>query len=348
MRYLQLNLLSLAFFTTFCFGQTMVSVPEMCLTFKHFKVRDKELGDVNFYLKTDGVTSPKPLLVFLDGSGNSPLFRYVRDKNSTMILQSVSAPILDNLNQYSLLLISKPSVAFADTVSVNDLSTIKASQLETSNPAYDARLSLDWRVNAANLAINEVAKNRGIPFSQIVVMGYSEGARVAPKVALVNKKVTKVVCLVSGGLNQFYDFIIEERIKADKGEISHEQSQKDIDSLYKKIEEIYNDPYNTKKYWEGHTYLRWSSFCAASPIEDMLKLNIPIYIAKGTNDHNSQVLSYDYVNLEFLRLRKSNLTYVNYPGADHGFNRTIIVKGTKKGINEIDKVFASIFSWMVH
>lgn len=78
----------------------------------------------------------------------------------------------------------------------------------------------------------------------------------------------------------------------------------------------------------------------------MLKLNIPIYIAKGTNDNNSQVLSYDYVKLEFLRLQKSNLTYVNYPGADHGFNKIVRVNGTEKGISEIDHVFAEIFTWI--
>lgn len=260
MHYLILNLLLLICFTDYCNGQEVVSIPEMNLKFKHFIVNDKKLGKVNFYLKTDGATSSKPLLVFLDGSGNSPLFRYIKDKSSTMIMQSVSAPILDSLNQYSLLLISKPGIAFADTVSVNDLSTLKASQLETSNPIYDSLLSLDWRVNAANLALNEVIQNHIIPFSQIVVLGYSEGARVAPKVAILNKKVNKVVCLVSGGLNQFYDFIIDERIKASKGEITYEQSQQNINSLNRKIADIYGDPYNTRKYWEGHTYLRWSSF----------------------------------------------------------------------------------------
>ena len=327
-------------------GQTEVAVPEMDLSFQHYRLSDKMLGQVDFYIRTINNGKSKPLLVFLDGSGNYPLFRYVTDKKSTTILQTISSPILDNADEYNLVLISKPGVPFSDTVTVPDLAKLRSSQLEKPNEIYNRLLSLDWRAKAADKAINHIVQYKVIPFSKIAVIGYSEGARVAPKVALLNKHVKQVACLAGGGLNQFYDYIITERNKADKGEITFEQSQRNIDSLNMVFDDIYRQPHRTDKSWNGHTYLRWSSFCKDVPLEHLLKLDIPIYIAKGTNDTNSQVLSYDYVKLEFLRQGKTNITYVNYVGADHGFNRTIKENGADKEVNEIEQMYAALFLWL--
>src|SRR5690606_3701096 len=163
-------------------GQTEVTVPEMGLSFRHYRLNDKMLGQVDFYIRAINNGKSKPLLVFLDGSGNYPLFRYVTDKKSTTILQTVSSPILDNADEYNLVLISKPGVPFSDTVTVPDLAKLRSFQLEKSNDIYDQLLSLDWRAIAANKTINHIVQHKLTPFSKIAVVGYSEGARVAPKV----------------------------------------------------------------------------------------------------------------------------------------------------------------------
>lgn len=48
--------------------------------------------------------------------------------------------------------------------------------------------------------------------------------------------------MMGNSLNQLYDFIIEKRLSAQKGEISNDEAQANIDSLYIEYEKIYNNP----------------------------------------------------------------------------------------------------------
>ena len=54
------------------FAQTIT--PEL-LGFESYKLKEAELGEVNYYLSSDSANARKPLLVYLDGSGAFPLFQ---------------------------------------------------------------------------------------------------------------------------------------------------------------------------------------------------------------------------------------------------------------------------------
>lgn len=99
-----------------------------------------------------------------------------------------------------------------------------------------------------------------------------------------------------------------------------EQAQKEIDSLMAIFKDIYAHPTATDKFWYGHTYKRWASFCSDVPLSNMLQLNIPILIIAGGYDENSPITGMDYVQVEFVRKQKQNLTYKVYPNCDHWFN----------------------------
>ncbi len=175
--------------------------------------------------------------------------------------------------------------------------------------------------------------------TKVIVFGFSEGGQVAPRVAVANKKITHCIAFVGGGLNQFFDEIIKNRMLAFKGEISQEESQKRIDNLFADYEKIYQNPDKTSLFWFGHTYKRWSSYTATPTIEYIKKLSIPIYIAQGTDDQSTNVLSADYIRLEFLRLNKHNLTFKNYPGFNHSF------QNAKTGENILMTAIEDAINW---
>jgi len=107
-----------------------------------------------------------------------------------------------------------------------------------------------------------------------------------------------------------------------------------------KLKEIYDNPDATDKFWLGHTYKRWNSFSKDIPLENMMKLDIPILIIAGGKDENSPILGLDYVKLEFTRKGKRNLTYKVYPNCDHWFN------DQKMKVNKMDEMIEYVIKWI--
>jgi len=245
-------------------------------------------------------------------------------------------------NEYRILLISKPGVPFIDSLETDEtgLPIYKEPNI------YKENLSLDWRVETANSIINILVKDEQIDDSKVVVLGFSEGAQVAPTLAKENKNITHLLLFGGNGLNQLLDPIISARMKAYSGQISEIDAQNEIDSLFKEYKKIYRDPTSTKNEWWGHTYKRWSSFTERDPYKYLLELDIPIYIANGSLDEYS-VLSADYIQLEFIKNKKENLTYKTYPNYDHQFNEIITENGQfVEAKPKLENVLKVAFDWL--
>ncbi len=286
---------------------------------KHYSLNDNLLGNINFYVTKNGIDKHKPLMILLDGSGNLPLYSLMKNNDGTShIFGSIPFRYKKLSEKYHVILISKPGTPFLDSLNVNTFQEF-VEQYQPSKE-YSEKLSLGWRVNSASKVIDFLTNELDIDENKIIAIGYSEGGQVVPNLALKNNKITKIVNIVGGGLNQFYDFISAERLKVHKGIISADIAQNKIDSLNLKFKEIYKNPNATDKFWLGHTYKRWASFCKDIPLEDMLKLDIPILLVSGGYDESSPITGIDYVELEFLRQGKENLTYKVYPNCDHWFN----------------------------
>jgi pimeloyl-ACP methyl ester carboxylesterase len=305
----------------------------------HHSITDKKLGKINFYLTDTLNQITKPIIIYLDGSGNKPFFTYHLNKEGKLTKYS-SIPFNYKVIslKYHIVFISKPNTPLVDT--------LNEDEFLNENAQYNKSLSAEWRVHSASKVLDFILKNYSVDRKKIVVMGYSEGGQVAPRLAAFDKRINYCMAFVSGGLNQFFDQIIENRINAQKGEISQQKAQDNIDSLYLDFEKIYNNPNSTDHFWFGHTYLRWSSFCSNPTINYFVKLNIPIYVAQGTNDLNTSVLSSDYIRLEFLRMKKNNLTQVVYPDCDHLFNKLIKRGDSLVYENILDTVIDHSLLWL--
>ena len=333
----------LLFFIFFFSHHLATGQPPSARALRHFSILDKQLGKIDFYLTEKDIDKRKPLLLFLDGSGATPLFRFKIDQadKHNMIMYSTIIFNYDSLaTQYHIAFISKPGVRFADTFFVRSLD----SNIETDPPReYTEKLSADWRAGAASAVIDYIITHQKVNTKKVAVMGYSEGAQVAPHVAVLNKKVTHLICFSGNGPNQLYDFVIQQRLRASKGELSEQETQNNIDTLLLAFKDIYAHPTSTDKFWSGHTYKRWASFCTVNPLDYMLQLNIPIYLAHGTADDNTQIINSDYVQLEFLKHHKKNLIYKTYPSCNHFFRE---INKDKLPIEHIDEVISEMFSWL--
>lgn len=303
-------------------------------------IHDNDLGEINYHVYKNKMDIKKPLIVYLEGSKNFPLFwlnpngRY--SYGTTLGFNSIS-------NDYHIVLISKPNTPLVDSIRIAP----SGRKQYPMNEVFREKYSLDWRTNSADKVINDALEKLNVDRSKVIIWGHSEGSQVAPAVAVINKNVTHVVAMMGNALNHLYDFILNERVAALNGDKTNEEAQANIDSLYIEFEKIYKDPKSTEKEWFGETYYKWSSFTLNSPIDNMLKLDIPIlYIAGGEDQHS--ILNMDYAKLEFLRKGKNNLTYKVFPNCDHFFLETKTDEsGKKEWIDHLDEVNDFALDWLL-
>lgn len=315
---------------------------------KAFHIKDKELGEINFYVSNENINQKLPLILELDGSGYFPLATLVKSNSREQVFTFFDRDILNLAYSYHVVLISKPGIKFCDTVVTHSdvINTDSLANLLKPTKEFLRRNSLSWRVNSASRVIDYLMHSIPVDTTEVVAYGYSEGGQVVPKLSLVNRHITHCISVAGGGLNQFYDFITDLRVRAASGKISRDRAQQQIDSLYQIFSDIYKHPKDVNKQWEGNSYLRWASYTADAPLNSLVKLHIPILMIACGNDVNSPVYGLDYVKLDFLRLGKSNLTYKVYPDCDHFFNETIDKDGKTIVVNHKKEMIDFVISWL--
>ena len=306
--------------------------------FQHYTLSRPRLQRFDIHVTQSTSKAKRPLLVYLDGSGNFPLYYKTKSGRTN---SSVPLNIPQYAKDYYVVVISKPGIPFQDSVRYSS----SGRRYYPENDTFTQLYSLDWRAETASATIDYLIKKLPIDTRKVIVMGYSEGAQVAPRVAVLNKKVTHVVCMVGNALNQLYDFMLAARLQAEQQQISPAESQRIVDSLYTEYAKLYQSPKAVNQTWYGSTYLKWSSFSRTTPLENMLKLSIPILYIAGGRDNNQTILSMDYAKLEFLRQGKTNLTYRVYPDCNHYFQEETTVKGASVKTDRIDEVHQFAIEW---
>lgn len=322
--------------TSFTFAQN-----DLKDQFQIFTIENKKLGKVEFCTFKSTIAQKKPILLFIHGSGNEPTFAYQPDLKTYAWKGFLE--IEQYKDVYHVICVSKPGIPLFDTIQKDPVNFSTSYPL---NDTFIQQYSLEWRAEAASLIINQAIKLLPVDQSKIVVIGHSQGGQVAPKVAVLNKKVTHVVMLNTNSLNHLYDFTLQERLMSFTGEQTFEQSQQNIDSLFSEYAKIFADPNSREKLFWDETYYRWASFSDETPLENMLKLKIPIYMVAGGKDiWQSFVMNSDYAQIEFLRHHKTNLTYRVYPNANHFLQDELVENGKTEYVNIKSQIFKDIHEW---
>lgn len=139
----------------------------------------------------------------------------------------------------------------------------------------------------------------------VVLMGASEGAIVASKVASKDARVTHLALISGGGstLRENLKFI----------------SQKTwyFTAPDKAFLEIAADPKNTEKSSWGHSYKYWSTILDVNIGDILLSLDIPIVMAMGELDESVPIETAYALKQRFSSQGKNNLNLFIFPDSDH-------------------------------
>ena len=177
---------------------------------------------------------------------------------------------------------------------------------------------------------------------KIIVYGHSEGAPVAAKLGTVNRRITHLGFWGGNALPDFFDFILFDRKENIRQQQSDSVTARNIEAYIQLFREIAADtantqPSNTNEITE-YTHKRWWSY-AEPPINHLLRIEQPLYIQAASEDENAPIESNYLIPLEFIRLRKTNLTFRVCVGCDHGFVLT------QTGEDLWPVIFRDFISW---
>jgi len=312
-----------------------------------YQIDDPELGEIHYYITREGIDQDKPVLFMVSGVRGLPVMLVISCGDQSMQLGTVPPDqIFSFADDYHVVFISKAGTPFCDTSFVDEINPMKNLEEYQPSDVYIQNCGMEWEIAASKKVIAELGKQVSNSQNKMIALGISEGGQLVPKLAHESSHITHLVGLVTTGLNQFYSSIINRRMDADAGRITHQEAQEAIDDLFEQYKKIYADPESTDLWYYGHPYKRWGSFCSDIPLNHLVELDIPILYVKGTSDRNSSVLHSDYIMLEFIRLGKTNLTYLTLPGVDHWLNETIKKDGKREHISRRKEVFDSIAGWI--
>lgn len=291
--------------TLFLVSPILAQTPEQ-QGLKEFTLLDK--GDtIRFYISNynpDSVNSK--IFLYLQGSGTLPVVSST-DSMECCFNNYPKKLMKQFPKDYAFVYIQKVGLPYYANTDHYEVSETFVKR----NNVFD-------RTEIANLVVNYLLENIYSNAQVVAVLGHSEGSDVVAKLAAMNNKITHI-CFASGnGTPQVFNDILFIRQRMNKGEISPEEAQRELDTLYAGMKRVYDEPNSTDKYYNGDTYA-WHYAINSPAVDNLLKLNIPIFLTIGSNDNKVPVEGSDYIAAEFIRFQKTNLTYKVYLNCDHNY-----------------------------
>ena len=129
-----------------------------------------------------------------------------------------------------------------------------------------------------------------IPDSDIRIIGLSEGAIVAARVASERDDVSHVSFISGFGCNQIDDMLVVARrnwVLKNPDANPEELHQGVADAVLKatkNFQRVFSNPTDTSILIESQTPLFWSTFGTACPAQDLAKSDANVFVAFGTAD----------------------------------------------------------------
>ncbi len=311
-------------------------------TFTHHQQSYQGNKAIHFLIAGDSsqLKKRKPIFLFCQGSLPNPLIIKTEQGEAGVFPFAYQNYIKD----YHLVIISKPGIPIAPKANTLDQRYCYRDSLTNVFPStFLTNNYTDYYVNSTNIVIDYLYQQPNIDTSQIIIAGHSQGAKIATQVANSNPRVTHLIYLSGNPLGRFDELIRKERTAVKQGKKTAEEAQEAITQLYKHWERIWQTPKATDKYW-GDTHYAWSSF-SQPIIEDLLALDIPIWLGYGTADYGSEFC--DLIPLYFIQAGKSNLNHHPYVNLEHNFF-TVDQTGTPQYEKEPawDQIATDFFKWI--
>ncbi len=178
-----------------------------------------------------------------------------------------------------------------------------------------------WAADYREFIVAQLETIKPAP-KNVVLVGVSEGALTAARLANQMSEVTHLAIIGSGGYSMRKSLTTLKQ----RGAIFF-----DVESGWKKIA---TEPDSIEKSWYGNPYRWWADILDMEPLPDFLKLDIPVLVGIGEKDASVAVESVRFLERMFRAAGKDNLIVRIYPDADHRLSAN--------GVSHRDEFFAEL------
>lgn len=278
----------------------------------------KNNGESIEFLKTGkDIQSPKPTIIFCQGSLPIPLI--IKFEDGERIITAINNFDYRELSKnYNFVVVSMPFTPLI--VEEKDLNNQSAyvTNVEKSHsylPEYLDANYLDKYIKRGNDVIKFLLTQKWVDPKQIFIVGHSQGAKVATKIASTNKNVAALGFLSSNPLGRVDQYIREYRMLETKGMLSKEEAQEKINKTYEWWSWLNQNKDIPSE--NGEDSPRTTISFSEPVLNDLINLQIPIFIGFGTSDITSSYC--DILPIDLIREGKKNYQFKPYLGLDHNF-----------------------------
>jgi hypothetical protein len=299
---------------------------------------EEENDQIDFVIADTVLNTQKPLLLFCQGSTPMPLFMDVG--NNRIVPMPLGNFDLEEMRKhYHVAVISMPKTPMI--VKYGELSEqyFYIGNSGSKNPTEEFSLAdyIENYVRRANVVIDYLKTKDFIDSTKLVVCGHSQGSRVAVGIADANEDVTHLGLFAYSYERRIDGVIRKIRAQAERGEITWEEADAKQSSQYEFYKRVLND--DSLKIRPHLT--SWRSF-SKSTIEELASLDIPVYIANGSEDIGCA--NTDMIPLYFIEHGKTNYVIKRYSGLEHNFFAIVDGKPDHKN-GEWKNVMNAFIEW---
>ncbi len=241
---------------------------------------------IHYYLAPNP-SGPRPLLLVLQGSGCEPVFK--RDSNG--ISATAGQDIIQQMaaGRFTVMIVDKPEVVSE--------SGARDGTTDACSPAFNSAHSLDAWTQALSRAVNDALRDPSVSRrTGVRVLGLSEGAVVAARLAAQRRDVNHVVFISGFGCGQWRDMLVTARRSAS------DNAAASVAATENAFRDIAAHPNASDRQFEGQTYLFWSTFGRACPAHDLLTSNAHVFVAYGTADEQIDANGVEAITAAFLEV----------------------------------------------
>lgn len=272
---------------------------------------------------------PKPVLLFCQGSLPLPLILIDKEDSVILPLSNFDYNIISE--RYNIVIISMPHTPVI--AKKKELNALYAFIPDTTKPSeYDQQYIknnyLGKYVERGNLVLEYLRKQTWVDASKIILLGHSQGAHIVAYLAEENTDIYAVGYFSGNPLGRYSQLINEQRNKSKLGQLTMQEAQRNIDSLYTKWKTICR---GIKKNNQADSDQTWETFSNLY-IDKLIALKMPLYIAYGTEDIGGQ--SCDILPIYFELGKKTNYVLRPFIGCGHNFEEIM-----PDGSHNYDKMY---------
>ena len=271
----------------------------------------------------------KPVLAFLPGSVCIPTMDLI-DMGAQVGLSTTSplmdASVQDALGVHIALLERRNLVSLRAKIPAakSDVSVRLAEEPCTER---HGGVTLQHRVEDS---LAQLALLRQQPWAgPLLLVGTSEGADVAAAISADPRNPAQALLLIGGaGTSQFFDFVHQQR---------EANSADGVRKIFADLDRFVAG--DAPSHYLGYDAARWKSFAIdSSPLEHLLRSEIPVFIAHGERDESVPIASADATVVELMRKQPQRaIFYWSVANADHALQR--------QAVSRYDEVIGVFVRW---